>query len=306
MQGPTSATRASGSSSRPRAASSTVPTRRPSRGPSRCATATTSPCSTRAASPTSAASCAPPSARCPRSRSCSRRSRPAPACPTPATARTCARASPRPTSRCTPICCPSGSAPSRTSTSGSCSPTPTSPTSPAAPATRAARSPRAYPLAHVDGFDDDPSSIARARAYRADRVRFFVQDAADPALDGSYDLVTIFQAVHDMSHPVQALRTARGLLAPGGTVIVADERVPEAFSAPSEDPHERLAYGFSMLHCLPVGRVGARRRRDRHGHAPAHARGLRAGGRLRGRRDPPDLQRPLALLPAQPTVVSSG
>ena len=115
---------------------------------------------------------------------------------------------------------------------------------------------RAYPLAHVDGFDDDPSSIARARAYRADRVRFFVQDAADPVLDGSYDLVTIFQAVHDMSHPVQALRTARGLLAPGGTVIVADERVPEAFSAPSEDPHERLAYGFSMLHCLPVGRVG--------------------------------------------------
>ena len=115
---------------------------------------------------------------------------------------------------------------------------------------------RADPLAHVDGFDDDETSIDRARAHHGnDRVRFFVQDAADRSLHGSYDLVTIFQAVHDMNHPVQALTTARELLAPGGALIVADEKVPHAFSAPSEDPMERCAYGFSILHCLPVGRT---------------------------------------------------
>jgi trans-aconitate methyltransferase len=116
---------------------------------------------------------------------------------------------------------------------------------------------RAYPLAHVDGFDDDPASIDRARTHAQERTRFYVQDASDPSLNGSYDLVTIFQAVHDMSHPVEALETARKLLAPGGVLIVADEEVPHAFSAPSEDPMERLAYGFSVLHCLPVGRVAA-------------------------------------------------
>lgn len=114
---------------------------------------------------------------------------------------------------------------------------------------------RAYPLAHVDGFDDDHASIERARSYDGDRTRFYVQDAADPSLNGSYDLVTIFQAVHDMSHPVEALETARKLLAPQGALIVADEKVPHAFSAPTEDPMERIAYGFSVLHCLPVGRV---------------------------------------------------
>jgi SAM-dependent methyltransferase len=115
---------------------------------------------------------------------------------------------------------------------------------------------RAYPRAHVDGFDSDVASIERARAHEGnDRTRFFVQDASDPALHGAYDLVTIFQALHDMNHPVEALRTARSLLAPGGALLVADEKVPHAFSAPTEDPMERLAYGFSVLHCLPVGRT---------------------------------------------------
>jgi hypothetical protein len=56
-----------------------------------------------------------------------------------------------------------------------------------------------------------------------------------------------------MARPVEALRTARGLLAGGGSVLVADERVAEAFAAPG-DELERLNYGFSVLHCLAVGR----------------------------------------------------
>jgi hypothetical protein len=35
-------------------------------------------------------------------------------------------------------------------------------------------------------------------------------------------------------------------------VLVADERVGESFSAPGDNV-ERLNYGFSVLHCLPVG-----------------------------------------------------
>jgi ubiquinone/menaquinone biosynthesis C-methylase UbiE len=49
-----------------------------------------------------------------------------------------------------------------------------------------------------------------------------VRDASDPALSGRYDLVTIFEALHDMNHPVEALRTARRMLAEGGSVLVAD------------------------------------------------------------------------------------
>ena len=47
----------------------------------------------------------------------------------------------------------------------------------------------------------------------------------------------------------------RGMLAEGGSVIVGDERTEDSFQAPAGDV-ERLLYGFSVLHCLPVGMVG--------------------------------------------------
>jgi len=114
-----------------------------------------------------------------------------------------------------------------------------------------------YPNARVDGFDLDPASVDLAKANLAGagvtgRVSFEVRDAADPAHAGIYDLVTIFEALHDMSDPVGALRAARQLLAPGGTLFIVDENVAESFTAPAGDI-ERLMYGWSFLHCLPVG-----------------------------------------------------
>lgn len=114
-----------------------------------------------------------------------------------------------------------------------------------------------YPKVRVDGFDLDEYSIELAQRNLAgtgleDRVRFEVRDVADPAMAGGYDLVTVFEAIHDMARPVEALRTIRGLLAEGGTVMVADERVAEKFAAPGDEV-ERLMYGWSVLHCLPVG-----------------------------------------------------
>ncbi len=86
-------------------------------------------------------------------------------------------------------------------------------------------------------------------------MTFQERDAGDPELAGRYDLVTIFEALHDMSYPVQALRAARGLLAEGGLVLIADERTEDEFTAPASN-RERLFYGYSVFHCLPVGMVG--------------------------------------------------
>jgi SAM-dependent methyltransferase len=119
---------------------------------------------------------------------------------------------------------------------------------------------RGYPKVAVDGLDLDRASIDRAEQQRAgsgveDRVAFHCRDAADPELSGRYDLVTIFEALHDMSYPVEVLRAARGLLAAGGCLLVGDERTADRFALDAGDV-ERLYYGFSVLHCLPVGMVG--------------------------------------------------
>ena len=115
---------------------------------------------------------------------------------------------------------------------------------------------RAYPRTTVLGVDLDEASVAQARAAAAqagvaDRVSFVAGDAAHLTPEAPFDLVTIFEALHDMGDPVGALRAARAVLAVGGSLLVADERVADAFTAPG-DATERLMYGWSILHCLPA------------------------------------------------------
>jgi 2-polyprenyl-3-methyl-5-hydroxy-6-metoxy-1,4-benzoquinol methylase len=113
---------------------------------------------------------------------------------------------------------------------------------------------RAYPRASVVGYDLDAASIAEAcRRAAADglTVRFEQKDAEAVADDGPFDLVLVLEALHDMARPTRALAAFRAALAPGGSVLVADERVAEDFVAPG-DPVERMMYGWSIVHCLPV------------------------------------------------------
>jgi 2-polyprenyl-3-methyl-5-hydroxy-6-metoxy-1,4-benzoquinol methylase len=119
---------------------------------------------------------------------------------------------------------------------------------------------RAYPRAIVDGIDSDAASIKAANDHLAGsgvegRVTFVHRDAADHDLSHTYDLVYIHESLHDMSYPVRVLRACRDLLADGGSLVIGDERVADAFTAPGDDL-ERFYYGFSVLHCLPVGMVG--------------------------------------------------
>ncbi len=116
-----------------------------------------------------------------------------------------------------------------------------------------------FPKVLVDGFDLDEPSIAHARenAHRngvAGRVRFQARDAGDPTLAGRYDLVTAFECIHDMAHPIEVLKMMRQLAGKEGTVFIVDERVGESFTTRGTDV-EWMMYGWSILHCLPVGMV---------------------------------------------------
>ena len=117
---------------------------------------------------------------------------------------------------------------------------------------------RAYPKVQVHGYDPDGPSIELANANLAGsgverQVRFFAEDGATLRAPEGYDLVTIFEALHDMANPVEVLANARRLLAPGGVVMVADEGVGHEFHAPADEV-EQLMYGFSVLFCLPTAR----------------------------------------------------
>jgi 2-polyprenyl-3-methyl-5-hydroxy-6-metoxy-1,4-benzoquinol methylase len=113
---------------------------------------------------------------------------------------------------------------------------------------------RTFPQAEVLGFDADEASVNDARANAAGhgvKVRFEISDAAALAGHGPFDVVLVLEALHDMAQPVEVLTSLGQALAPGGSVIVADEKVGEHFHAPADDL-ERLMYGWSIVHCLPV------------------------------------------------------
>jgi SAM-dependent methyltransferase len=118
---------------------------------------------------------------------------------------------------------------------------------------------RGYPKISVDGFDLDEYSVEQANANVAaeglsDRVRVYCRDAGDPELAGQYDFALAVECVHDMANPVAVLSAMRRLVGPGGAVLIVDEHAEDEF-IPNGSDLERMFYGFSILHCLPVGMV---------------------------------------------------
>ncbi|MET0863943.1 MAG: class I SAM-dependent methyltransferase [Nakamurella sp.] len=105
------------------------------------------------------------------------------------------------------------------------------------------------------GSDYHASSIetARARAAAAgvaDRTQFEV--AAANAFSGTdYDLVTTFDALHDMGDPVGAARRVRDSLAADGTWMVVEPAAGDAIED-NFNPVGRAYYGFSTLLCTPA------------------------------------------------------
>jgi len=113
----------------------------------------------------------------------------------------------------------------------------------------------AFPQSTFLGSDYHPDSIAEARlraevAGVSDRVRFEVAPAQSFSGDG-YDLVTTFDALHDMGDPVGAARRVRNSIADDGTWLVVEPMAGDHVQD-NLNPVGRAYYGFSTLLCTPA------------------------------------------------------
>jgi SAM-dependent methyltransferase len=114
---------------------------------------------------------------------------------------------------------------------------------------------QAFPNSTFVGSDYHPASIdeARARAAAAgvsDRVSFEVAPAQGFGGTG-YDLVTTFDALHDMGDPVGAARHVRRSIADDGTWLVVEPMAGDHVQD-NLNPVGRAYYGFSTLLCTPA------------------------------------------------------
>ena len=113
----------------------------------------------------------------------------------------------------------------------------------------------AYPNSTFVGSDYHKDGIATARerateAGVADRVRFEVAPAAGYPGRG-YDLVTMFDCLHDMGDPVGAARHVRETIADDGTWLIVEPKAGDRVED-NLNPVGRAYYGFSTLLCTPA------------------------------------------------------
>ena len=114
---------------------------------------------------------------------------------------------------------------------------------------------KAYPQSSFVGFDFHEPSIAAARDHASthgfgDRVRFEAVAAKDIAEEG-FDLVTMYDCLHDMGDPRGCAAQMRRILADDGTWMVVE---PNAGDTPAENmnPVGRLFYNASTMICIPT------------------------------------------------------
>lgn len=112
-----------------------------------------------------------------------------------------------------------------------------------------------YPSADIIGFDYHEESIDEARKRAADagvgdRVRFEVATAQ--SFPGSnYDLVCIFDALHDMGDPVGGAKHIRSSLADDGTWLLVEPMAIEGLEN-NVNPVSRIFYAGAVGICTPA------------------------------------------------------
>lgn len=113
---------------------------------------------------------------------------------------------------------------------------------------------QAFPRTTILGVDYHAESIELARkdaaaAGVADRVSFEVATAQTFTGTG-YDLVTMFDCLHDLGDPVGAARRVREALTPDGTWLLVEPFAPDTFDG-TVNPVARAYYSGSTFLCLP-------------------------------------------------------
>jgi SAM-dependent methyltransferase len=113
-----------------------------------------------------------------------------------------------------------------------------------------------FPASRFTGIDFSAQAVRRAKSEARrkdlDNVQFLVRDVAAMDDDGTFDLVTAFDAVHDQADPAGLLRNVRRALAPDGIFLMQDIGASSHVHENIEHPIGTLLYTISTMHCMTV------------------------------------------------------
>lgn len=115
---------------------------------------------------------------------------------------------------------------------------------------------QAFPASAFVGFDIAEDAIAsavkEAESMGLANVTFELRDVRDLPKDQPFDLITVFDAVHDQADPAKVLREAYEALAPDGALFVVDIDCSSNLEDNVGNPMAPFLYTSSTMHCMQV------------------------------------------------------
>ena len=114
----------------------------------------------------------------------------------------------------------------------------------------------AFPNSHFVGYDLHAPSIEEANTHAqshalGSRVRFETAAAKNIPEDG-FDLVTMFDCLHDMGDPTGAAAHIRKRMSPDGTWMIVEPIASDSVADNIANPVSRLYYNASTMICVPT------------------------------------------------------
>src|SRR5207302_3367727 len=114
---------------------------------------------------------------------------------------------------------------------------------------------KAFPKSEFHGFELSKEALAIAEKNKAEagvgNVTFHDVRGEQLPTDGSYDFVTTFDCIHDMTHPREVIGAIRKALKDDGTYLIADiKSYPTYEENLEENPMAAMMYAFSVLSCM--------------------------------------------------------
>ncbi|MBH81441.1 MAG: hypothetical protein CMQ49_13125 [Gammaproteobacteria bacterium] len=111
---------------------------------------------------------------------------------------------------------------------------------------------KAFPASQFVGLDPAENMIreAKERYKHLPNVRFEVGYGESLDQPNTYDLVTTFDCMHDMTDPVGTMNAVHRALKPAGSWLIKDIRANDTYQENLEIPVASMMYGFSVLFCM--------------------------------------------------------
>jgi SAM-dependent methyltransferase len=115
---------------------------------------------------------------------------------------------------------------------------------------------QAFPASTFTGLDLDRHAIDRARAEAGEagltNIAFVLADIATLEVDTPFDVVFVFDALHDQVDPAGVLRHIHDALAPDGVFFLREPHAADTLEGNLGNPMAAVQYSVSTLHCLTV------------------------------------------------------